>query len=167
MWAFRRRQKDLSKEQARGLDELFQRIPELEFVYHFRWGVTEIFDEPHDREEAASRLEDYRELVSAQGEEAEALLAFFRPTTSIVTASWPISMSGKTSGVVEGINNKARVITKRCYGIKSVQTLWNRLCLDINCACQAALPYHPANQRANEHDSPQIPRVIHLETEEP
>ena len=78
MWAFRRRQKDLSEEQARGLDELFQQIPELEFVYHFRWGVTEMFDEPQNREEAASRLEDYRKLVSDQGEEAEALLAFFR-----------------------------------------------------------------------------------------
>jgi hypothetical protein len=29
------------------------------------------------------------------------------------------------------------VITKRCYGIKSVKTLWNRLCLDLNLAAQA------------------------------
>ena len=40
--------------------------------------------------------------------------------------------------MVEGINNKARVITKRCYGIKSEQTLWNWLCLDLNWACQVA-----------------------------
>ncbi len=43
----------------------------------------------------------------------------------------------KTSGVVEGINNKARVITKRCYGVKNVQTLWDRLCLDLNLAARA------------------------------
>jgi len=40
----------------------------------------------------------------------------------------------QTSGVVEGINNKARVVTKRAYGIKSADTLWTRLILDLNMA---------------------------------
>ena len=38
---------------------------------------------------------------------------------------------------VEGINNKARVITKRCYGVKSSDTLWNRLIVDLNRASDA------------------------------
>jgi len=42
-----------------------------------------------------------------------------------------------TSAAVEGINNKARVITKRCYGVKSSGTLWNRLILDLNRASEA------------------------------
>ena len=42
-----------------------------------------------------------------------------------------------TSAAVEGINNKARVITKRCYGVKSSDTLWNRLILDLNRAAEA------------------------------
>ena len=37
-----------------------------------------------------------------------------------------------TSAPVEGINNKARVITKRAYGIKSADSLWTRLILDLN-----------------------------------
>src|SRR5271157_3576348 len=45
--------------------------------------------------------------------------------------------SGQTSGVVEGINNKARVVTKRAYGIKSADTLWTRLVLDLNRAGDA------------------------------
>ena len=36
-----------------------------------------------------------------------------------------------TSGPVEGLNNKDRVITKRCYGVKDTKTLWNLLCLDV------------------------------------
>jgi Transposase len=40
--------------------------------------------------------------------------------------------SGQNSGVVEGINNKARVVTKRAYGIKSADTLWTRLYLDLD-----------------------------------
>ena len=38
----------------------------------------------------------------------------------------------QTSGPVEGINNKARVIVKRAYGLKSGDTLWSRLILDLN-----------------------------------
>jgi transposase len=38
----------------------------------------------------------------------------------------------KTSGPVEGINNKARVIVKRAYGLKSADSLWTRLILDLN-----------------------------------
>lgn len=42
-----------------------------------------------------------------------------------------------TSGPVEGINNKARVITKRAYGLKSASSLWTRLVLDLNLAADA------------------------------
>lgn len=47
--------------------------------------------------------------------------------------------AGKTSGVVEGINNKARVVTKRAYGIKSADSLWTRMILDLNRAGETAV----------------------------
>jgi transposase len=40
--------------------------------------------------------------------------------------------AGQTSGPVEGINNKARVILRRAYGLKSADSLWTRLILDLN-----------------------------------
>jgi hypothetical protein len=40
----------------------------------------------------------------------------------------------KASGPVAGINNKARVIVKRAYGLKSADSLWTRLVLDLNWA---------------------------------
>src|SRR5437763_1087695 len=42
-----------------------------------------------------------------------------------------------TSAAVEGINTKARVITKRTYGLKSARSLWNRLIWDWNRASEA------------------------------
>lgn len=42
-----------------------------------------------------------------------------------------------TSAAVEGINNKARVITKRCYGVKTAKTLFSRRILDLNRASEA------------------------------
>jgi hypothetical protein len=38
---------------------------------------------------------------------------------------------------VEGVNKKARVITTRCYRVKSSDALWNRLILDLNRAAEA------------------------------
>jgi transposase len=45
----------------------------------------------------------------------------------------------QTSGPVEGINNKARVILKRTYGLKSADSLWTRLILDLNRAQDVVL----------------------------
>ena len=45
----------------------------------------------------------------------------------------------QTSGVVEGINNKVRVILKRAYGLKSGDSLWTRLILDLNRAQDVVL----------------------------
>lgn len=45
----------------------------------------------------------------------------------------------QTSGPVEGINNKARVILKRAYGLKSADSLWTRLILDLNRAHNVVL----------------------------
>ena len=36
------------------------------------------------------------------------------------------------SGPVEGINNQARGIAKRAYGLKSADSPWTRLVLDLN-----------------------------------
>jgi hypothetical protein len=39
---------------------------------------------------------------------------------------------------VEGLNTKARVITRRSYGLKSADSLWKRLVLDVNRAVREA-----------------------------
>ena len=43
---------------------------------------------------------------------------------------------GRSSGPVEGLNTKMRVITRRSYGISSVTTLWTRVLLDVNWAAK-------------------------------
>jgi transposase len=47
--------------------------------------------------------------------------------------------SGQTSAAVEGLNNKARVILKRSYGLKGADSLWTRLILDVNRATDVVL----------------------------
>ena len=127
MWLYRKRRHDLNEEERGKLDELFDRIPELEFGYDFREDVAEIFDTATDREEADRRLSELREL-----EMAAEFAPFFETYDRWKDGILAYFDRRETSGVVEGINNKARVITKRSYGIKTAAGLWNRLLLDLN-----------------------------------
>jgi transposase len=134
MWAFRTRPEKLNEAQQRGLQELFAQLPELEFAYSIRWGVTEVFDQATDAADAASQLAEYRSLLAEEDTELQEFFATYEAHRAGILAYFD---ERKTSGVVEGLNNKARVITKRCYGVKTTQTLWDRLCLDVNWAHQA------------------------------
>lgn len=107
--------------------------------YYFRWAVTDIFDAKVSREKAAAQFAELRAMLDPDDEEGAVLLEFFNTYDEHREAILAYFDDRKTSGPVEGLNNKARVITKRCYGVKDANTLWNRLCLDVNLAAQAAI----------------------------
>ena len=91
----------------------------------------EIFDTATDRRKAARALAElYVEATDAFPELDGFYCTYERWQEQILN----YFEAGQTSGVVEGVNNKARVITKRAYGIKSADTLWTRLLLDLNMA---------------------------------
>jgi transposase len=128
MWLYRRRRKDLTTEQQAELDELLETIPALQLAYFFREEVAEIFDTAKDREEASRQLEELRELLSDEPD----LLKFFALYDRWREGILAYLDRRETSGPVEGINTKARVITRRSYGLKNTDSLWKRLVLDIN-----------------------------------
>jgi transposase len=139
MWAFRKRPDDLSDTQKTEVDELLRTIPDLELPYHFRWAITRIFETSTSGEEAAARFEELRRGLSPDDADQSELLTFFGTYDAHRDAILAYFDDRKTSGPVEGLNNKARVITKRCYGVKTTKTLWNRLCLDVNLAANTVL----------------------------
>jgi transposase len=128
MWQFRRRRKDLTPEDEAQLQELFEAIPGLELPYCFREDIAEIFDTARNRKEAEARLAELREVVTEEPE----LLKFFETYDRWKDGILAYFDRHETSGVVEGLNNKARVITRRSYGLKSAESLWRRLMLDVN-----------------------------------
>jgi len=116
------------------LDRLFAELPILKDVYDVRVRFKEIFDTVPDAATAEQQLAKLRQHTEALG------LDFSKFWTTY--DNWKTGIlnyfDGRyTSAAVEGINNKARVITKRCYGVKSSDTLWNRLILDLNRASEA------------------------------
>ena len=134
MWEFRRDPKDLKPEEQKALEGLFAEVPVLKDLYDVRVRFKEIFDTAPDRATAEEQLAELRARTESLG------LDFSKFWTTY--ENWKTGIlnyfDGRyTSAAVEGINNKARVITKRCYGVKSAGTLFSRLILDLNRASEA------------------------------
>jgi transposase len=131
MWEMRRDPASLTESERAKLQQLFTQIPQLQTLHRLRVRFKEIFDtESYRRQAALALTELYLDATEAFPE----LEAFFRTYEQWQEQILNYFEAGQTSGVVEGINNKARVVTKRAYGIKSADTLWMRLLLDLNLA---------------------------------
>jgi transposase len=158
MWLFRKRPEELTDQQLADLEKLFEQIPDLELAYHVRWGITAIFDTASDRQDAARQFEEFRNLLDAEDEDQRELLKFFETYDAHQDGILAYFDERKSSGPVEGLNNKARVITKRCYGLKDTATLWTRLCLDINLAPPGRWPDGVPGPRPRQHHLGRFPR---------
>lgn len=111
-------------------------MPALEPLYRLRLRFKRVFDTAPDRVSAQRRLV----ALEQQAVEADIDLTDF----FLTYAAWKEKIlnyfdARQTSAAVEGINNKARVIIKRAYGLKSADSLWTRLVLDLNWAKEAVL----------------------------
>jgi Transposase len=107
---------------------------QLKDVYDVRVRFKQIFDTAPDRATAEQQLAELRARTESLGLDFS---KFWTTYDNWKTGILNYFDGHYTSAAVEGINNKARVITKRCYGVKSAGTLWSRLILDLNRASEA------------------------------
>ena len=105
-------------------------------LYEFRLRFQKIFDTARDRHKA------YRALIALfldmldYSPELEGFIATFERWQEEILNYFA---ARQTNGPVEGLNNKARVILKRSYGLKGPDSLWTRLILDVNWATEIIL----------------------------
>ena len=144
MWEFRRDPKDLTAEDRAKLEKLFTQLPSLRTLYELRVRFKTIFDTAPDRKSASISLADlFLDAIAAFPKLEDFVRTYERWEKKILN----YFDDRKTSAAVEGINNKARVITKRAYGLKAADSLWTRLILDLNRA-QEIVSYTIASLRA-------------------
>lgn len=129
MWEFRRRPADQTPEQAEALEALFQELPALRVIHELRWKLTGIFDTAADRQTAEAQIRAWCQQAEATGMDWSPFVGMYDRHRDGILAYFD---SRESSGPVEGLNNKARVILKRSYGLKSCESLWTRLILDVN-----------------------------------
>ena len=109
--------------------ELFEQTPTLASAYVPRTLLTAIFDHSPDRATAQTRLQLWTERVKASG-----LSCFDKFLNTL--HDWQDGIlsyfnGGHTRGFVEGINNKLKLLKRRCFGLDDPVELFRRLWLDI------------------------------------
>ena len=134
MWEFRRDPKDASLEDKAKLEALFVKLPQLRKLHRARVRFKEIFDTAPNRKKAARALCELHMQVLDDHLDLE---DFFQTYENWQEEILNYFDERQTSATVEGINNKARVITKRAYGLKLASSLWTRLILDLNRVAEA------------------------------
>ncbi|MCA1617107.1 MAG: ISL3 family transposase [Acidobacteria bacterium] len=129
MWSFRKRPEDLKKEEDQLLPRLFACSPSLHQAYKLREELTQIFEQELTKAEATAKLKQWQEQVGRSE------LRCFDPFLTMLE-NWMDEITNyflrrETSGFVEGINNKIKVLKRRCYGIFNLGHLFQRLFLDL------------------------------------
>lgn len=136
MWEFRRSPQDLSEEERAKLEGLFAKLPRLRTLYAIRVRFQQIFDPAPDRRQALRSLTG---LGLAMLEHFPDLDRFIRTFEAWQEEILNYFEARQTSGPGEGSSNKARGIVKRAYGLRSADSLWTRLILDVNRATDVVL----------------------------
>jgi transposase len=129
MWPFRKNKADLKSQEAELLDRLFGYAPSLKLAYDFREELTAIFDKDLTKTQTTQAIKDWRQEVQTSQ------LTWFDPfLTTLDTYLDEITnyfLHRDTSAFVEGLNNKIKVLKRRCYGLLNLDHLFQRLFLDL------------------------------------
>jgi transposase len=129
MWILRKNKQALSEDESEVLECLFKHSSDLEVAYQLCNELTEIFEQDIVKSRAKrkikswitrvkkSRLRCFNTFLSTLDARTEGITNYFH--------------NRHTSGFVEGLNNKIKVLNRRCYGICNIQHLFQRIYLDL------------------------------------
>jgi transposase len=129
MWIVRKKESELTEEEKKVRENLFIYSPTLKEGYDLSNKLTEIFNENYTKIEGAEKIRQWIKDVK------ESSLTCFDSFT-VTLENWLDEISNYferrlNSGFVEGLNNKIKVIKRRCYGIFNIKHLFQRIYLDL------------------------------------
>ena len=129
MWILRKNTVDLSKEELEVLSFLFKHSPVLEMGYVLRNKLTDIFNEQLTRSVAEKKIKSWIKRVEKSG--LKCFDKFIKTLNKMLADILNYFIHRDTSGFVEGLNNKIKVLKRRCYGLTTPSSLFRRLHLDL------------------------------------
>jgi transposase len=130
MWPFRLNPLDLEVEQKSQLEKLFSLSPSLKMAYDFREELTEIFDKSPSKIEARLSILSWADRV--KNSSLSCFDSFLTTLNNHLDSITNYFLDRESSGFVEGLNNKIKVLKRRSYGIFTSSRIFQRLWLDLN-----------------------------------
>jgi transposase len=128
MWPFRKKQAELTEE-AELLERLFAYSPDLKLAYILREELTAIFEQDLTKAEATTAIKAWRKKVENSG--LTCFDSFLTTLDNYLDEITNYFLSRHSSGFVEGLNNKIKVLKRRCYGLLNLDHFFQRLFLDL------------------------------------
>lgn len=129
LWLLRKNHANLDAQEKIRLRRLFFLAPQLHLAYTFREELTAIFNQAQTRNQGERRF--FAWIQKVQHSSLTCYDAFIKTLHNHWNPILNYFVAGVTSGFVEGLNNKIKIIKRRCYGIKKVSTLFQRIWLDL------------------------------------
>ena len=129
MWIVRKKHECLSDVEKDQLALLYKHSPKLKEMHRAALKLTHIFNMHQNRKTALTKLN--RWIASIQKSGLSEFDGFINTLTKYKTTILNYFKERKNSGFVEGLNNKIKVLKRRCYGVFKTDTLFQRLFLDL------------------------------------
>jgi transposase len=126
----RRNNEYIRPEEKAILNELFSYSPELMEAYRLALKLTQLFNTHLSKQEALIELDEWIRLVKRS--ELTCFNKFIATLKKWKNEIANYFIDRNSGGFVEGLNNKVKVLKRRCYGIFNVKHLFQRLYLDIS-----------------------------------
>ncbi len=130
MWILRKKEKALSEDDKKVLACLFKHSPILKLAYQFCIELTAIFDKNISQKDAKQEIRNWMKRVKRS--KVICFDSFLKTLKSWMNEITNYFIERHTSGFVEGLNNKIKVIKRRCYGILNIGHLFQRIFLDLS-----------------------------------
>lgn len=130
MWVLRKRPEVLTTEEGEVLECLFSHSPSLKVAYALCNELTDLFNQDLVRSRARSKMLRWKTRVKKTG--LRCFNTFLSTLDKYFDEISNYFISRNTSGFVEGLNNKIKVIKRRCYGLLNTEHLFQRIHLDLS-----------------------------------
>ena len=129
MWIVRKKHECLSELEKEQLDFLYKHSPKLKEMHRAASKLTHILNTHQDRKIAFTKLNRWIDYV--QKSDLSGFDSFIKTLKKYKTTILNYFKERRNSGFVEGLNNKIKVLKRRCYGVFKTETIFQCLFLDL------------------------------------
>jgi len=129
MWILRKQHECLTEADKDTLALLYKHSPILKKAHNYALKLTQIFNRHSKRKTAMTKIN--RWVESVEKSDLKIFNTFIKTLTKYKSSIANYFKARKNSGFVEGLNNKIKVMKRRCYGFLKPESYFQRLFLDL------------------------------------
>lgn len=129
LWPTRKRLADLDDVERARLERFLAYSPALQQAITLREELTVIFDTARSKADGLRRIRFWRQRVIKS--ELRCFDRFLKLLDNWLDLIANYFIDHQTSAFVEGLNTKLKVLKRRCYGLRNIGRLFQRLTLDV------------------------------------